>query len=302
MPCVYAAAPLLDQAAVSAIPAPLNAFAIAVADAWTARFGAIRGAAAPQALIGLIGTLWLLALALRAWRAGRATRAAYAGIGLACFGAAAGVLIALARQDYFLAHAEQIGAPRYVPWSSLFWAGSLLAQLGQERARVSSFIVALLPVLLLPSEVGLALLARHVREVAEDTALYTAVGVLPEGATLGETVLEEVRSAMPVLRAAHTAIYAWPETELLERDAQITVRTQDVRIRATPTANRLGDDGRSISDVQLLQPPCSGERALVVEQGRVVGLLRRGTHGRWHGVARATGGATTPTLAHCVGE
>jgi len=229
------------------------------------------------------------------WRTGHASRATRVGVGLACFGAAAAVLIALARQDYFATHADQISAPRYVPWSSLFWAGLPLAQLGQPGSRRLLFAVALLPLLLLPSELGMALLARHVREVAEDTALYAAVGVLPESASLGETAVEDVRAALPALRGARTAMYAWPEAEQLERGVPIAV--QDAPIDSTLTANRLGDDGRLIADAQAALH-CEGEHALVVEQGRVVGLLRRGSDGRWHGVARGTQTpGTAPSVA-----
>jgi len=288
-PFVYVAWPLLDPAAAAAVPAPLDGLSIGIASAWTARFGAIRSAAFPQAAVGVAGIIWLLMILIRLWRTGHASRATRVGVGLASFGTAAAVLIALARQDYFAIHADQISAPRYVPWSSLFWAGLLLAQLGQPGSRRLLF-VALLPLLLLPSELGMALLARHVREVAEDTALYAAVGVLPESASLGETAVEDVRAALPALRGARTAMYAWPEVEQLDRGAQIAV--QDGPIDSTLTANRLGDEGRLVAATPIVLP-CTVERPLAVEQSHVVGLLRRGADGRWHGVARGTGAPAT---------
>src|SRR3546814_3224080 len=54
-------------------------------------------------------------------------------IGLACFAAAVGAMIATVRLDYFSAHPEQLLAPRYVVWSSLFWGGLLLATAAQAR-------------------------------------------------------------------------------------------------------------------------------------------------------------------------
>src|SRR3546814_16308522 len=80
-----------------------------------------------------------------------------AGIGLACFAAAVGAMIATVRLDYFSAHPEQLLAPRYVVWSSLLWGGLLLATAAQAR-RSARMLVATVLVAndMLPSQLGMA--------------------------------------------------------------------------------------------------------------------------------------------------
>src|SRR3546814_8149843 len=122
-PFVYAAWPLLDPQIASQLPvAAARVPAQAVAQAYEGAFGPVLLARWPQLLFGLAGLGWLAALGWRAWRdRGSVTASVLAGIGLACFAAAVGAMIATVRLDYFSAHPEQLLAPRYVVWSSLFW-------------------------------------------------------------------------------------------------------------------------------------------------------------------------------------
>src|SRR3546814_9955541 len=134
-PFVYAAWPLLDPQIASQLPvAAARVPAQAVAQAYEGAFGPVLLARWPQLLFGLAGLGWLAALGWCAWRdRGSVTASVLAGIGLACFAAAVGAMIATVRLDYFSAHPEQLLAPRYVVWSSLFWGGLLLATAAQAR-------------------------------------------------------------------------------------------------------------------------------------------------------------------------
>jgi hypothetical protein len=283
-PFVYLFWPLLDPAAAAAVPAPLRTLAQSAAGLWIQGFGDIRRSVFPQAAIGaaMLGlTMWLT------WRAARqpARRGLRLGIALAWFGVACAVLIGLARRGYFIAHPEQIYALRYLPWSSLAWGGLLLAGVMQVRARAAIVLTLLLPMLALPSEFGMLVLARKVQDVAEDTAIGAAVGVLPAGDVLGETDIDDLRSALPALYDAHTAIFAWPETELLGASAPANIAPlAAINVTAEPVVNRLAGDGTQIA-VQFSSSPCT-PRVLVASGGRAIGLLRRARDGAWRGVAR----------------
>src|SRR3546814_10948138 len=77
-------------------------------------------------------------------------------------------MIATVRLDYFSAHPEQLLAPRYVVWSSLFWGGLLLATAAQAR-RPARVLVAtvLVAIALLPSQLWMARLGGNMQAVAE---------------------------------------------------------------------------------------------------------------------------------------
>jgi hypothetical protein len=300
-PFMYLFWPLLDPAAAAAAPAPLRALLMPIAQAWTAHGGDIRVAVWPQATMGALGCVLAVLIGARAGRA-ELRPAAALGLALVVFGSAVALLIALARQDYFLVNPAQISAPRYVPWSSLFWSGLLLACVAQaRRPRIAITIAAVLPLIALASEIGLGVLARHVREVAENTALYVAVGVLPDATPLGETDLDDLRRALPLLRDAHTAMFAWPDAILVDRavspaaGAPPPLAADATDIEVTPVANALGDPGRRISARIVL--PCNSDRVLVIEHDHVVGLLRRSLDGTWRGVARGEDQASAPTFA-----
>src|SRR3546814_13249921 len=81
-------------------------------------------------------------------------------------------MIATVRLDYFSAHPEQLLAPRYVVWSSLFWGGLLLATAAQAR-RSARMLVAtvLVAIALLPSQLWMARLGGNMQAVAEQAGL-----------------------------------------------------------------------------------------------------------------------------------
>src|SRR3546814_6276230 len=107
-------------------------------------------------------------------------------------------MIATVRLDYFSAHPEQLLAPRYVVWSSLFWGGLLLATAAQAR-RPARVLVAtvLVAIALLPSQLWMARLGGNMQAVAEQAGLAAAVGVVGPDLPLGETVFEDLAAALP---------------------------------------------------------------------------------------------------------
>lgn len=287
-PFVYLFWPLLDATAAAASPAPLQGTLLAIANAWTGQFGDIRRAVFPQAAIGALAVALALAFGLRLRRARPdAAPAACLGLALACFGIAIAALIAVARQAYFADYEDQIIAPRYLPWSSLCWAGLLIAALARMRTpRRAAFLALMLALVALPSEIGMGALARRVREVAEDAALYAAVGVAPNSVSLGEaTSVEDLRPALQALRGARAAVFAWPESALLGEKLPADLSPLVASgVTAEPVVNRFDGDGMRIF-ARFELTPCA-PRVLVASSGRVVGLLRRSTDGAWRGVAR----------------
>jgi hypothetical protein len=298
-PFVYAAWPMLDPQVAAQVPmAAARAPAQAIAQGYTAMFGPVLLARWPQSLIGLGGLAWLAALAWRAWR--DRTAAALPGIALACFAAATGAMIAVVRLGYFDAHPEQLLAPRYVVWSSLFWAGLLLASIAQARrparALAATVCVALA---LLPSQLWMARLGGHVRAVAERTALAAAVGVVEPGLPLGETVLSELAASLPRLRDAGKAMFAWPEARWLDgAPAPSALRMLDVRgMQVAAVGNRL-DPRAPGRRVRFTLDDAPAERLLLLDgDGVVRGLAMRDRDGEWIGWMRGDAAAAAPRVA-----
>ncbi len=291
-PFVYAAWPLLDPQVAAQVPvAAARAPAQALARAYSDAFGPALLARWPQSLLGLAGLCWLAALAWRAWR-GRAV-AALPGLALACFAAATGAMIAVVRLGYFDAHPEQLLAPRYVVWSSLFWAGLLLAAIAQARRPARALLATVaVAVALLPSQLWMAKLGSNMRGVAERTALAAAVGVVDPGLPLGETVPAELAAALPPARAAGVSVFAWPEQRLLgQAPAPGALRLLDARaMRVAPVDNRFGGRGRRVSF--LLDDAPAGRLLLLDGDGVARGLaMRDGGRGEWVGWMQ--GGATS---------
>lgn len=298
-PFVYAAWPLLDPQVAAQVPvAAARVPAQALAQAYEGAFGPVMLARWPQLLFGAAGLAWLGALAVRAWR-GAASPAALAGIALACFAATVGAMIALVRLPYFEAHPDQLLAPRYVVWSSLFWAGLLLATVAQARrsARVAWAVIAV-AILLAPSQLWMAKLGANVRFVAEQGALAAAVGVVEPGLPLGETVPAELAAALPSMRAAGTAVFAWPETRLLgTAPVPAMLRTLPAReLDVVAVDNRLGERGRR---VRFVLDDTDAARLLLLDgDGVVRGLAMRDRgRGQWIGWMQGDAATALPRVA-----
>jgi hypothetical protein len=291
-PFVYAAWPLLDPQLAAQVPvAAARMPAQAVAQAYESAFGPVLLGRWPQWLFGLAGLAWLAVLGVRAWR-DRAP-AALVGIGLACFASAVGAMIALVRLDYFSAHPDQLLAPRYVVWSSLFWAGLLLATAAQARrpARVLALAV-LVAGALLPSQLWMAKLGGGMHAVAEQAGLAAAIGVVDPSLSLGETVPGELAAALPPARTARVAVFAWPETQWLGRrppaDALRMLAARDVEVAIIENRIAPRAPGRR---VRFGLDDAPGKRVLLLDgDGSVRGLaMRDRERGRWIGWMQGSG-------------
>lgn len=287
-PFVYAFWILLDPALTDRIPVAIMRAPIhAIAQAYETTFGAVMLARWPHALLGLAGLVWLGATCWSAWQH-RASSALF-GIGLACFAAAVGMMIALVRIDYFNVYPEQLLAARYVVWSSLFWTGLTLAAIAQTRhpARVLTLMLVI-SVMLLPSQLWMAKLGDTMRVVAERTALAAAIGVLDPELPLGETVPGELAAALPSLRRARVAMYAWPQMQWLGHtpasEQLVSLDARDVRVETV--ANRLGAPGRRVHFMLAGSPDL---RVLLLDHDGIVrGLALHDHDEQWLGWMQGT--------------
>jgi len=276
-PLVHAVWPLLDpQLAERLREGTLQQLVAAVAGA-AAAFGDLRHAGGPQAVVGLGGVVGFVVLCRRALRAApNAAVAQHVALGVAGFSLAVGAVIALSRAAYFELHPLELQAPRYLVWSSLFWSGMLMACVLRAATPRRAAIVALAAaVLIAPSEWWMGKRALHMRAVADDVALGATVGVLARDTETGETVLDELSAALPLLARRHAAMYAWPEAGWIGR----TAAPGSVRLLASEglgaraVDNTLGGDGMLL-DARV--PDATRSRLLVLDaDAKVVGIVQR---------------------------
>jgi hypothetical protein len=284
--------PLIEPQVAAQLPGPLRSPVEAIALQWQSTFGPLAQARWPWLGIGAAGmALWLWqAITTRAARevpsALRST-----GLALAAFAIGTGVLVMAARRGYFLTHPEQLLAPRYFVWSTVFWGGLLLAWLARARARHAAWLVIPLALALLPSEAWMLQLGRSQRATADQFATAVRVGVLPDEQPVGENNLVHVRAAAPLLAERGDAMWHWADAAWLGRQLPLARRIAVSGFAAQPVGNRLGEAGRRVR----FESDARGPHLLLVDPaGRVVGLampnaLLGGRH--WIGWARGTQGA-----------
>lgn len=290
-PFLHLAWPAFHADAAAQVPTVLGPMLVQpFAQRWENLFGATDTATWPWLGIGVAGVLWFLRLLIRARTQSECPRVVIIALGMAAFGLTAGGVIVAARTDYFtIAYPGQLMAARYLVWSSLFWGGLLLATVGvsTRRARAAG-IVALIAVLTLPSQMWAAQLALRTRGVAEQVALGGAVGVLGAEQELGETVPEEMERALPHLRERRASMYAWPETQVLDRllaaDTFEIVAADDWQVVAVD--NRFGAPGMQ---VKFVASSGADHLLLLDSDGRARGMAmpdrqQRGPH--WSGWVR----------------
>ncbi|MEO7431352.1 MAG: hypothetical protein ABIR62_04900 [Dokdonella sp.] len=280
-PLIYLCWPVVDPAVGGVLRVGM------IARAWTAVFGDVRTSALPQAVCGTLLVIGVLRSTWRARRDRRWTGATHTlCLALAWFGLGVSALIALTRVDYFAGFPAQIYAPRYLPWSSLAWAGWLGAWVTQRRStRWILGVVAGVGVLALSAEVGMTLVMRHQLEVANDTALAAVVGVDPGAAETGESDVEDVRVGAAAMKRLGAGPFAWSEAALMGFPPPANARRLAV---GSWDMNRLrGTVEREWTlEAVIADPGCSTDRLLVLDRGRVAGLMRRVSGDRWRGVAR----------------
>ncbi|MQP75330.1 hypothetical protein CQ393_05395 [Stenotrophomonas sp. MYb238] len=219
-PWIHAVWPALDPALAARLPSAAGALLSPVASAYDARFGPVMLAWFPHIPIALAGLAALAWQVLKAWQAPQTpwAPAQRLGIGIALFAAATGALVAVVRDAYFQTYPDQLLAPRYLVWSSLFWAGLLLAAVARASSpRRALSLVLVVALVLLPSQVWTAKLAGSMRQVAVHTAVAAAVGVVDRAAPLGENVPAEIVAALPLQRQAQVEMFAWPQARWLGR-------------------------------------------------------------------------------------
>ena len=239
-PGIYAGWPLLDVKIAAQLPtAAVRSTAFLTSSAWEHAFGQVMRASWPHMLVGATGILGLLC---STWKARLSPKKSAAfGLSIAWFALAVGCMIVVARSEYLISFPEQLLAPRYVVWSSLFWAGLAISVLSQKSARSLAPIVALgVSVVLFPSQFWMLKLEDRMRDTAERTAVAAIVGVIGPRQQTGETVIAELASALPAIRAAHTAVFAWPESQLIGRPVPTASHEVPVHsIQVEPIPNTL---------------------------------------------------------------
>ena len=285
-PALFASWPLWDPQIAAQVPSSqLRAVLEPVAAAYEQQAGLVMVARWPHLAWGLLGALGFAGALLRAWRQPRP--AAVLGTALAAFALCVGAMIVLVRAEYFAMHPDQLLAPRYVAWSSLFWAGLGLVLLDALKAVRAAQLACAVFALSLPSQLWMYQLAGKQKQVAERAAVAAAVGVVEPALPLGETVPEELAQALPLLQAAEAAMFAWPETQWLDR-APEPARTHvlaPASLQVNAVDNRLGAAGRRV-EFELGGVPA--ERLLLIDRDGVVrGLARREAGERWLGWMRA---------------
>ncbi|SBV49634.1 putative membrane protein [Xanthomonas bromi] len=152
-------------------------------------------------------------------------------------------------------------------------------------ARVASRRVAVAGVALmcclLPSTVWIALLAQRMQAAANMTATAVAAGVIDPDAVHGETVLAEIVDALPVLKAAGTSIFTWPETRYLDGARMAAVPVAIANVAVTPVRNLL-NDGSAMRFDFIAQT--SASRMVLMCDNAPVGILTRlGWGAKWVG-------------------
>ena len=287
-PWLLAGGPLVDASVVNKLPAATRPLAAPFAHVSTALFGPARTAVWPELGLGLAGILVLAWLSWQCWRrTGRQNPVELLALGCAWFALGCGMLVVLARTDYFLQHPDQIYASRYAVWYTLFWCGLLGAALWRLHAagRSGSALALALTVAigLLPGTGWNAVRAIHMSRIAVRDALGVRVGVIDQAGDHGENRIGVMRRARPLLLAARTSIFTPTRGPLVgsQLDPETPVRSlHDVSWRAVanalePAAARIGFSMENSNQNHLL---------LVNARNRIIGEARRAPgQNRWQG-------------------
>lgn len=296
-PSAWALSPALDPAHAARLPFEwLRALATTVASPLDAAFGPALAARWPACAFGLLAVAWLGRASWRARRDGAPGLALF-GLGMAWCGAGIGALVVLARRDYFVELPVQLTTQRYLPWSMLAWTGLVLQATATAADGRRALLGALaFAVALAPSNVWTLRFMYRQRVIAEATAAGAVVGVIGRDFPLEETDPDDLRAAIPPLRAARKGPFAWPEASWLGRPAaEAPTRLPEplVDLAVRPVDNRLAGPGREAR----FRGPTGSARLLLVEGDRVVGLaVRAPFDDAWHGWLQGDGGQTPAPL------
>ncbi len=281
-PFIYVAWPLLDPRIAAQLPGPVAPIAAAVADVYTRMFGPVMSSTWPLRLFGGAGVLCLILATLKS-AGGKARPLSSIALATAWFALAIGVLVALGRSDYFVSYPDQLAATRYLPWSSLFWAGLSLwfvAYFGQKHSGALAALGMVGLLALAPSMVWMTMLAARTRAVADQVAAAAASGVVDTGIDLGENVPSEMIDALPILRRQRTSVFAWPETRLLNGESFPVKHVAIERAVVFPVRNEWG--GGQAARVQF-DSDASAARLVLSCGATPLGVAVRTREGHWVG-------------------
>lgn len=211
-PMLFLLLPALDPDAAASVPvAALRVPLVAFAEAWQQQVGDVWTTAGPARVVGLAVVAvhaWLMLAALRA----RPQPLAVLGLSLATFALGVGALIALTRVDYFAVHPREIHAARYLPWSSLAWAGIAVAWLARPLdssvARWRSAAILAVALACLASNIGGHRWAIRVAALAAEQSSAAREGREP--AEWGETVPADYQRALNPARERSVGPWAPP--------------------------------------------------------------------------------------------
>lgn len=298
-PALFASWPLWDPEIASRVPtALLRGVTQPLALAYEQAAGPVMLARWPHLAWGLLG-LGVFAWSLwRSW----SSRSAISvfGTATAAFALCVGALIVVVRASYFEQHADQLLAPRYLVWTSLFWTGLALVLLDALKPARGAALAVLMCLLVLPSQLWMYRLGQGQTQTAERTALAAAVGVVEPGLSLGETELKDLVAALPLLQQARSAVFAWPESQRLDQSpASAGLGVIEVQaLRVVEVDNLLGAPGRRV-EFEALQ--VQAKRLLLIDADGVArGLARREPDGRWLGWMRGSGAGDEVQVARLI--
>ncbi|SEK55764.1 hypothetical protein SAMN05428989_0343 [Pseudoxanthomonas sp. GM95] len=279
-PAIYVGWPMLDSEVANNLPGHLRGIAILIAAAYQEMFGSVMLPRWPHFLLGLLGGCWYCLELWKAWKA--PSRVSSLGLGLSSFALTVAALIAVVRFPYLQSHPDQLLAPRYVVWSSLFWSGLLLALVGRPLAwtRSAAFVLAT-ALLLLPSEVWMWRLAEGLRTTATRNALAATMGIVDAEEGQGESAPGDIAKAIPLLKGANAAMFAdqaphWLGHSWLDSPES---RSEAYAESVLPVQNLIGASGRKVT---FLLRSNQRRMLLVDPDGVVRGIAMPDPAGRRH--------------------
>ena len=253
----------------------------------------------PHLLVGAMGVVWL---GFESWRAYRGKQPpAMFGVGMAWFSLAVGGLIAIVRYTYFNDFPDQLLAPRYVVWSSLFWAGLGMAAVVQaKRAAVALGPVLMVAILLIPSQAWMAKLGEGMR-VSLSARLWGRRWAWWKRAATGRKRAWRTGrgTAGPASRQCRSVCVAGSGDAGKPVPMGTRYLTVVRDIEATTVGNQLGDRGRRVSFILDDVVPPDDHLLLVDADGVARGLAMRDPEDRrrWIGWMSGEGDAAAPRVA-----
>jgi hypothetical protein len=220
-PIMYLLLPFLDGSQTGALPFEFfRRVAAWTSSGYTALFGRVWKSVGPQAVIGGAGIAALFLHSIASWRQRATTPTRFIGFVFAWFGLGVAGVVSLSRLGYFEVHPGQVYANRYLPWPCLFWAGLVLIALGRPRidatntretahpwavAAVTFFAVAALA-----GNRNWMEWSRFTQALARHQASAVLADVYSASLYQGETVPQEVKEGLPLVRDARIAMFAHP--------------------------------------------------------------------------------------------